>query len=200
MDLIIVSLADEHSWAPSERPHRTSPSKLHPQQRAGQRPRRGGAGRVRRNITPGNSRCQSASANSIERDHQRFPQITGSSNRRTPRSTGRTRRLPTTDVPNRNHASRKVGKASLPACLNLANTSVKPSFYGASMRCLAARRKQNEPPKLLPRQRVRRAGESPSDRTNLATPDNRCAQSQSRVQQSQQGSCYQLSSISRMRW
>ena len=82
--MIIVSLADEHSWAPSEQPHRTSPSKLHPQQHAGQRPRRGEAGRVRRNITPDNSRCQSASANSIERDHQRFPQITGSSNRRTP--------------------------------------------------------------------------------------------------------------------
>ena len=130
----------------------------------------------------------------------KIPPDNGFVEQESPRSTERARRLPTTDAPNRNHASRKVGKASLPACLNLANTSVKPSFYGASMRCLAARRKQNEPPKLLPRQRVRRAGESPSDRTNLATPDNRCAQSQSRVQQSQQGSCYQLSSISRMRW
>ena len=69
------------------------------------------AGRDRRGFTFDNPHCQNASASSIERDRQ-VPQTTGSSSRRIPvRQDEPAKASPsTTDVPNRNHACRKVGR------------------------------------------------------------------------------------------
>lgn len=138
-------------------------------------------GRGRTSVPKHHPRQLALSKRLSKLDRTRPPKIppdNGFVEQENPRSTGRARRLPTTDAPNRNHASRKVGKASLPACLNLANASVKPSFYGASMRCLAARRKQNEPPKLHPQTTGSSSRRIPVRRDNPANPlDNRCAQS-----------------------